>query len=422
MTYSRDTVLISSIEWDFLWQSHQDIASRLARSGNRVLYIENTGVRSPGLRDAGRVWSRLKHWARSLRSGGVREVAPNLYVCAPLVLPPFGPGWRRLANRRLLLPLIRRTMRRLGINRDAVLWTYLPSDTAVDLVRGLRTPESVVVYYCIADFSCLTPHVGQLRRSEQEMVTESDLVFANCAPLATHCAQWSPNVHIFPVGINADAFPFEESIAGDAQGSGGDEQPHVPRARTRPAALDNLPQTIIGYVGGLHRHIDFELLTACARARPLWSWVCVGTVQAATGDLAALPNVFLLGRKPHPELVSYIRCFDVCIVPYTHNPYTDTVVPTKIKEYLAVGKPVVSTELPTVRDFNEQHRVLLTARARPDDFLRAIEQALSLPTDAATTARRRTVALKEDWQARLESMSTLIQGALQVKAQQVKER
>src|ERR1051325_11015607 len=143
MIYSRDTILISSIEWDFLWQSHQDIASRLARAGNRVFYIENTGVRSPGLRDAGRVWSRLKRWAKSLRTGGVREVAPNLYVCSPLVLPPFGPAWRRLVNRRLLLPLIRRTTRRLGIGRDAVLWTYLPSDTAVDLVRSLRTPESV---------------------------------------------------------------------------------------------------------------------------------------------------------------------------------------------------------------------------------------------------------------------------------------
>ena len=119
MIQGRDIVFIASIEWDFLWQGHQEIASRLAEAGNRVLYIENTGVRSPGLKDAGRVVHRLQAWARSLRSKGVRQVAPNLYVCAPLVLPPFGAHWQRQVNRRLLLPRVRRVVRQLGL-RDVI--------------------------------------------------------------------------------------------------------------------------------------------------------------------------------------------------------------------------------------------------------------------------------------------------------------
>src|SRR5947209_17220507 len=81
MLSGRDIILISSIDWDFNWQGHQEIASRLARAGNRVLYVENMGVRSPGLHDVGRVARRFSHWAGSAFDGGVRQVSPNLYVC-----------------------------------------------------------------------------------------------------------------------------------------------------------------------------------------------------------------------------------------------------------------------------------------------------------------------------------------------------
>jgi hypothetical protein len=145
MFSGKDIICISSIEWDFVWQGHQEIASRLAQAGNRVLYIENTGVRSPGLRDAARVFERVKNSARSMRSGGVRLVAPNIYVCSPIVFPPFGTAWRRQINRRFWLSLVRRAARRLGM-QDVVILTYLPTDTALDLIETVRTPRSVLVY------------------------------------------------------------------------------------------------------------------------------------------------------------------------------------------------------------------------------------------------------------------------------------
>ncbi len=111
----------------------------------------------------------------------------------------------------------------------------------------------------------------------------------------------------------------------------------------------------------------------------------------------------------------YIRDFDVCIVPYLDSQYTATVVPTKINEYLALGKPVVSTKLPAVCDFNQQYDVLLTAAAQPDAFLEAIDQALRSPSNGAIAARRREVAALSDWQARLEAMSDLIEAELKAK-------
>src|SRR5258705_12061107 len=113
MITGRDIIYISSIEWDFLWQAHQEIARRLAAAGNPVLYIENTGVRAPGLRDTKRVASRLGRWLRAQRSGGAREVTKNIFVYSPLVLPPFGSVLQRLLNRRVCLRRLARISRAL---------------------------------------------------------------------------------------------------------------------------------------------------------------------------------------------------------------------------------------------------------------------------------------------------------------------
>lgn len=407
MITGRDIICISSIEWGFLWQCPQEIAWRLAQNGNRVLYIENSGVRAPGLSDARRVWRRLKGWARTIKSQGVREVAPSIYVCSPLVMPPFGARWQERLNRHLLLPAVRRAARKLGM-RDALLWTYLPTDTANNLIELLREPQSVLVYYCLADFSKLTPNVEQLRRSEQHTIELSDVVFTNCAQLRAYCGRWHENVHVFPPGVSLEAFPLD-----DAQTAISEQIPPLITHRAEKFFLKSLPSPVIGYVGGLHRFVDIDLLIELARARPAWSWVFVGSCAIDASKLSALPNVHLLGQQPHKDLNQYLRRFDACIVPYLITPETETVVPTKINEYLAAGKPVVSTELPTVLAFNAEHEAIITAEARSESFLQALEQALATSQQPEARTRRREVAALHDWQRQLEAMSHLIEKELE---------
>ncbi len=392
MIKGRDIVIISSIDWYFLWQGPQEIALRFSRAGNRVLYIENTGVRAPRPGDLGRIRKRFSAWARQYQSQGLRRHSENIFVCSPLVLPPFGPGWQRGLNRALFLPVVRRAVRSLGMN-DVVLWTYLPTDTAVELIRQLRSPKSVVVYYCAADFSLLTPSAAQLRESEYTLLRESDIVFAICEELSERCAAAGAQVHTFPYGVDISAFlPLEETAASQAS--------VYPRPLQHP---------IVGYVGGMHRHVDFDLLAAMVRARRCWSWVFVGPFDESAHELAGLANTLLVGQQAHEDLARYIQTFDVCIVPYVKSAYTRTVVPVKINEYLALGKPVVSTDIRTVVEFNQQHQVLMTADNKPESFLSAIEAALRLPPDPATAARRREVACLGDWQSRIEAMSALIE-------------
>jgi glycosyltransferase involved in cell wall biosynthesis len=412
MIGDRDVILISSIEWDFLWQTQQEVSMRLARAGNRVLYVENTGVRAPALRDAGRVALRLKHWAGSLSSQNVRRVAPGVQVVSPLVLPPFGPPWRRVVNRQLFGRQVKRVARRLRM-RDPLLLTYLPTDTAVDLIRSLATPRSLVAYHCTADFSQLTPHVKELRRSEEALLELCDLVFAGCSQLAEYCGKWNKDVHVLPPGVDFSAF--------SAKNGGDDLRADLSSGESISGILSGacgppLRRPVIGYVGGLHKHVDFDLLLGMARARPDWSWVFIGPLQTPVNGLADLPNIYLLGSRPHGDLARYIREMDVCLVPYLNNPATATVVPVKVNEYLAVGKPIVSTKLPTIRDFNEQHQVLIMADNRPDSFLCAIEQALRTEDDERTVRRRREIAALSDWQIRLKVMSDSIETAARRKS------
>jgi glycosyltransferase involved in cell wall biosynthesis len=405
-----DIVLISSIEWDFNWQGHQELATRLARAGNRVLYVENMGVRSPGLRDARRVAQRLSHWAGSLLDGGVRQVSPNLHVCSPLILPPFGSGARRHLNRRLLLPLIRRAARSLGLEPE-IIWTFLPTDTAAALVRMLSGPRSVVVYYCIADFAELTPRPQDILESERSIIDMSDVIFAQGARLAERCSRGGKKVEVCPFGVNFDLFTRSDGSRDVTSMS--DPDARVKRS-SAAELMSALPRPVIGYVGGIHKAFDVQMIASMARAKPDWSWVLVGPQQTPAREMRRMPNVYLTGPKPHEELPDYISRFDVGIVPYVMNGYTETVIPTKINEYLAMGKPVVSTNLPEVASFNDGHRMIITCPNRPEEFIASIERAL-LSVGGADSTRRRAVAAANDWGRRFERMCELVKLELQFK-------
>jgi glycosyltransferase involved in cell wall biosynthesis len=411
MLSGRDIILISSIEWDFNWQGHQEIARRLVEAGNRVLYIENLGVRSPGLHDAKRVALRFSHWAKALPEGGVRQVSPNLYVCSPLILPPFGSKIRSQLNRRVMLSLIGRTIRNLGFKPD-VIWTFLPTDTVASLVKMLRTPQGVVVYYCIADFAELAERPADILKSERSIIEMSDVVFAQCEQLAEHCAQDGREIEVFPFGVNLNVFTKQDGEAHELADGDACERPENGSASH---LLSALPRPVIGYVGGIHRFFDAEMLAAMARARPAWSWVLVGPLQVSPRELKHIPNVHLIGPKAHEELPDYIRGFDVGIVPYLSNNYTATVVPTKIIEYLAMGKPVVSTNLPEVSTFNGKHGVIVTSPNCSEQFVASIETALISSGEEAAVARRKTVAALNDWEARFKRMSYLIERELRKK-------
>ena len=389
MLKGQDILCISSIDWRFIWQGHQEIMSTLAANGNRVLFIENTGIRAPTIRDLPRLRQRLGNWWRGTK--GFQREGENLFIYSPLLLP-FPYSWiARQINRRLITRSLQRWMRVTGFRRP-VVWTFLPTPLAHDIIRNVDA--SLTIYYCIDHFSSSSSGARRIWRWEERLFREADLVFVTSAKLLARANRFRQQVQLFPFGVSYQKFEKVRDRTPDTVG-----------------ALQHLQRPLVGYVGGIHRWVDIKLLKALATLMPDATFAMVGPVQADASELEACSNVHLLGAKAHEDLPTYIATFDVGIVPYLRSDYTDNVYPTKLNEYLAMGIPVVATALPEIRRFIAAHGDVVAVAGTAEEFAQAIREALGKTTSAAVM-RRTAVARQNSWESRLAEMSEVIKKAL----------
>ena len=394
----QDILCFSSIDWDFVWQGHQEIMSTLAAQGNRILFIENTGVRNPQLRDLPRIRHRLTEWWRSLQ--GFRKEQENLYIFSPLVLPFPYSRIARWINRWLLISALQRWIHLMDFYQP-ICWTFLPTPITVDVIR--KIPYKLLIYHCVDSFVDSTPAAKRIVPSEQELFRQADLVFVTSQQLYDRAAQWNREVHLFPSGVN---FQAAEKIR------------HVDEAP--PEELRHLKRPLIGYVGGVHQWIDQELLCRLAENCRDYSFVLIGPIQTDAGLLRRQSNVLLLGQKSNKELPRYLKQIDVGLIPYRLTEYTKNVYPAKLNDYHAMGKPVVSTPLQEVLAFNQRTQNLVKIGATAPEFQEAVEQALREDSEALQE-RRVASARDNSWVLRIEQMQNQIQRVLARKASRSSE-
>jgi glycosyltransferase involved in cell wall biosynthesis len=384
-----DVICFSSIDWGMLWQGHHEIAGALAARGHRVLFVENTGVRRPGVRDLPRLRQRLRNWRRNARGG--RRERENLFVYSPLLLPFPYSSTARGVNRSLLLRALRSWRGAAGGGRP-IVWTFLPTPLIRDLIGALH--PLLTVYYCVNDFAASSPAARRIVASEARVFTEADVVFASAESLRDRAVRFRDDVHVFPFGV--DFKIFEDARQASAP---------------LPEDLRRLPRPLVGYVGGIHRWVDQDLLVAAAEQLPEVSFVLVGPIQTDVTRLTRRRNVHLLGARPHPEVPGYIKGFDVGLIPYRLASYTADVRPAKLNEYLAMGIPVVATDLRSLRGFNEEDGPVVTLARERDAFAAAIRRALC-ERSPAETERRIEVARRHRWDDRIASMLAIVEATL----------
>ena len=392
MSSGQNIVCVSSIDWDFIWQGHQEIMSRFAAQGDRVLFVENTGVRRPRIRDLSRVRRRIRNWLRG--TNGFREERHNLFVYSPMVLPFPYSRTARWINRTLLLRSLRRWMRAVDFYRP-IVWTFLPTPLARDLIRELD--PRLTVYYCIDDLASSSHAAKKITRTEEQVFRESDLVFVTSEKLRARAARFNEHVHFFPFGVSYETFE-QVRMAPDGV----------------PSDINELPKPVIGYVGGLHQWLDQRLVCAVADAMPEASVALIGPVQTDVSSLRQRRNVHVMGTRQHEDVPRYIKGFDVGIVPYRLTDYTSHVYPTKLNEYLAMGIPVVATDLYEIRKFNEDHHGIVRAANDADAFVSHVRCAMQ-ETGEQAFQQRVDVAQQNSWSARIAQMSGLIEEKLSMR-------
>lgn len=305
----HDLLCFSHLRWDFVYQRPQHLLTRFARE-RRVFYVEEPFYH------AGAACLAI-----SPRGDGLRVVVPHLPA-----------GVDQAEAEALQRGLVDRLLADEGIERP-IAWFYTPM--AVGFADHLR--PVVTVYDCMDELREFAFAPPELAAREQQLLRRADLVFTGGHSLYEAKRHQHHDVHPFPSGIDRDHF----AAARDPQPES-DYQTAIPRPR-------------LGWFGVIDERLDLELLAGVADARPDWHIVMIGpVVKIDPATLPRRPNIHWLGARPYDELPAYIAGWDAAILPFARNAATRYISPTKTPEYLAAGKPVVSTSIrDVVRPYGE---------------------------------------------------------------------
>jgi glycosyltransferase involved in cell wall biosynthesis len=358
---SRDVILVSTADWDHpFWTNKQHVAVALASLGHRVLYVESVGLRPPRLeaQDLRRIWRRLR---RGLRPP--RRVAPRLWVWSPLLLPAPRSPFQRGFNRCVFATLLALWRRTLHLRAD-LLWTYNP--LIGQLLPLQPSGFRQLAYHCVDDLAAQPCMPAALIAHEEERLCRAcDQVFVTSPALLKSRGCWNPHTRYDP--NVADVVHFAQARDGN-----------LPVASDLQALP---PGPRLGFVGAVSGYkLDLGLLARLAHHRSDCQLVLIGRVgegdpETDLAELMGLRNVHLLGPRPYGQLPSYLRGFDLALLPCPMNAYTRSMFPMKFFEYLAAGLPVVATDLPALAEYGSLARLC----ANPSSFLAAVDASLTHP-------------------------------------------
>lgn len=369
-------VCFSHLRWNFVFQRPQHLMSRLARSFRVVFWEEPryvAGLGEPRL--------ALETCARS----GVIVAVPEL---------PEGFDQRQSeAACRVLLDAelaLQRAPARQDKGGKLVAWYYTP----MMLPFSEHLAADCVIYDCMDELANFRFAPPELLPNEQRLLDKADLVFTGGYSL--YEAKRERHARVYPFPSSVDRAHFAEAREGLAE----------------PEGQAGLPRPRFGFYGVIDERIDLALLEHLADARPDWSIVMVGpVVKISEEDLPRRPNLHYPGGKDYAELPAWLGGWDVALMPFAINEATRFISPTKTPEYLAAGRPVVSTPITDViRHYGELEGVRIAGL--PEDFVAECDRALALSRETGWLAEVDAVLAEMDWNETAGRMLALIEAEL----------
>ncbi len=372
-------ILCFSHDWtgDPLSKTH---LMRVLSKENRILWVNAIANRMPtaSSKDFSRIVKKLKSFTEP-----VKEVEPNIHVLNPLAIPAYGTEAVRNFNQKFLISQVKKAMRKLDFSQP-INMVFNP---AAGLLAG-KLGESELIYYCVDEYTAFTGAAVGLKEIEEDLFRKSDLVIVSAEKLFESKQHFNKNTFVIRHGT--DWKHFRKSL---------DDETKI------PDEIANLPKPIIGFHGLLADWVDFDLIKKTAEHFSEGSVVLIGKITVDAEKkikiLDGVKNIHFLGRKPYAELPAYCKGFDVALNPFEINELTLAANPLKVREYLAAGLQVVSTDIPEVRILDncligENHQ----------DFIEKIEFALKNPKSKEEISD----AIKhESWEAKIDELRTVMQ-------------
>lgn len=362
MSSEYDLICLSHLRWDYVYQRPQHLISRFTPQ-RRVFFVEEPIFDSDT--------PRLEV---TPRPNNMKVLVAHLPL--GLTEEEHGQMYRKMLDEFMAENAV----------SDYVLWYYTPMMVSW---TDTLTPKAVV-FDVMDELSAFADASPELLGREEKLLKKADLVFAGGRSLYEGKKDRHPSVYFLASSVD---------IAHFAQA----RQPPP-----EPADQKDIPHPRLGFFGVLDERVDWNLLAAVADLRPDWQWIMVGPVSGKISEsiLPQRPNIHYLGGKEYAELPSYLAGWDVAVMPFAINEATRFISPTKTPEYLAGGKPVVSTPiLDVIRQYGDAG--LAHIAATPAQFVAACEAALT-EDRAERLARVDPVLAEMSWDKIWEKMHDLI--------------
>jgi glycosyltransferase involved in cell wall biosynthesis len=370
-------IVHSHLRWDFVWQRPQQLLSRLAQR-NHVLFVEEP------------------LYLDDIASARLDISLPmtNMHRAVPML-----PGTLRGQYDESIVRVRELVRRHIGADGPLgglfarpIQWFYTPMP-APAMIGAFG--ERAVVYDCMDELSKFRFAPTELVDRERYLMTSSDVVFAGGYKLSQSKARYHNNVHFFGCGVDVTHFATARSA-----------ELAVPRE------IATLTKPVVGYYGVIDERIDYELLRSIATSIPEAELVMVGpVVKVDAADLPQGHNIRWLGQRQYAELPAHVKGFDVCLMPFALNDATEYINPTKTLEYMAAGKPIVST---AVSDVVHNFTPVVAVANTHAEFVAAVRKAIESPS-AELIARGLEQARSNSWESIVARMERIIRDAIRTR-------
>jgi glycosyltransferase involved in cell wall biosynthesis len=359
-----DIVCLSHLRWNWVFQRPQHLLTRAARS-RRVFFVEEPVMEPDAL---------------------PRLVLSHPHKNVTVGTPHIASGLEGQRLQRILGDMLDRMLASHAVD-SYLLWYYTPM--ALPFSRHLQ--PTAVVYDCMDQLSAFAGAPPELLDLEQELLSRCDVVFTGGLSLFDAKQRLHNRVYCYPSSVDVDHFSAARTWSVDPL-----DQSAVRRPR-------------LGYYGVIDERLDLGLIASLAHARPDWELVLVGPIAKIEQErLPRAANIHYLGAKNYADLPAYVAGWDVALMPFARNEATKYISPTKTPEYLAAGKPVVSTSIrDVIRTYGEARLVRIADEV--DEMVSAVEE--SLLENPVERLRRADGLLQQlSWDKTWDGMQTVLTG------------
>ena len=356
-----DLICFSHLRWNFVFQRPQHLMSRIART-NRVFFFEEP------------VFDDEMHYDVTKNPKGIFIIVPHL--SSAMSAEEIQEHQREFLSRFLINMNI----------RQYALWYFTPMALPV----GENLKPVLRIYDCMDELSGFKFAPDAVKELEKKLMSMADIVFTGGYSLYEAKKNQHHNIHPFPSSIDYDHFSKARRISQE------------------PSDQEDIPHPRFGFCGVIDERMNISLLAEVAARKKDWHFVLIGpVVKISEDDLPRHANIHYLGMKNYTELPSYLAGWDVAIMPFALNESTRYISPTKTPEYLAAGKPVISTP---INDVIRHYHTVVNFAANAEDFIQVAERDIEY--DDLWLHRVDALLAENSWDKTWRRMSELIENSI----------